>query len=215
VNIFLDIGANIGWYTTLIAKTFPNSACHSFEPHPLIYSALSENVKVNNLNNVSINNIGLSDSPGTATLNQFAGLGHGHSSIEKVEKKVNNTFDIELTTLDSYIKENDIKNIDLIKIDVEGAELDVLRGSTSMMTKNQPVWVIEMNKETAEKFHHQPQDLLRFLEKYNGYEYYRVQSAWGKVYRMESIDDYSHGDNVICIPKNNIELIKKASSYHT
>ena len=61
------------------------------------------------------------------------------------------------------------------------------------------MWLFEANEETAKAFNHRPSDLLAFLRDFHDYRYYRIKGAWGKFMPMETIYDYEHGDNVLCI----------------
>jgi FkbM family methyltransferase len=129
-----DIGANIGGYTDIIIKESNKSGlnvfAHLFEPQKNLYIILQEKYK--NLNNIQVNNFALSDE-NTTTHIYYNKEGSGLASLYKRKlKHYKINFDksekILLKRADSYIQENELTHIDLIKIDVEGHELNVFFG---------------------------------------------------------------------------------------
>jgi len=201
-SIVFDIGANIGWYTILMAKICTRGQCHAFEPVPFIFEKLRRNCFLNNLgDNLFLNQLALGEKETTVELHTFDGLSHAHSSLSTLGRDDYSIHKAYMTTIDEYIKTNAIKRIDFIKIDVEGAELSVLQGAKTVFYLDPPpIWVIEMNKETANKFGYSSTDLLRFLERHGSYGFYRIVGAWRDIVPMKSVEDYEHGDNVLCIP---------------
>lgn len=201
-DIVFDVGANIGWYTVFAAKIVTRGQCHAFEPVPFIFEELQRNCLINELgNNLILNQVAVGEKENTVELHTFAGLPYGHSSLSTLGRDDYSTFRVRMTTIDKYLKTNAIKRLDLVKLDVEGAEMSVLRGAKSIFDyPSPPIWIIEMNKETAENFGYSPADLLRFLEEHGTYRFYRLADSLGTVIRMSSLEEYDNGDNVLCIP---------------
>lgn len=141
----LDIGANIGNHTIrLFSDMFLE--VHCFEPNPKVNSLL--NINVEHLDNVKTYNIGLSDKKGTATI-KVDPLNLGAATIVNLDKNPKNNVEreflsIELDTLDNIFFHKEIK-IDLIKLDVEGHELNVLKGAKKVLDKYSPMIVFETN----------------------------------------------------------------------
>jgi FkbM family methyltransferase len=124
-GVFVDVGANIGGYTVRLAK---KSRVYAFEPHPLNYSLLRSNLKLNNLNEASAYNCAVSDTVGDAEL--YTSKFHGcHSIVNRQEEHVT----VAVTTLDKIL--SDVKKVDVLKIDVEGAEPHVFRGAIKTCLK--------------------------------------------------------------------------------
>jgi FkbM family methyltransferase len=129
----IDIGANIGNHSLYFSDHFEKVI--SFEPHPMTYKVLSLNSELSN--NITCYNIGLSDSDGIAIL-EIKKYNIGGSFI--TDKKINNSEIIRLEKLDSF---QDINNIKLIKIDVEGHEYKTILGAQEIIKKNMPIVIFE------------------------------------------------------------------------
>lgn len=139
--VIFDVGANEGQYATEIIKHFDSFDydLHSFEPSKKIFKILKKTIEDNDSNkgNIKLNNFGLNDSAKTLTL-YSTNIDSGMSSLFKRDLKefgaeMNNTEEVKLDTLDTYCKKNNIENIDLLKMDIEGNELNALMGSKNML----------------------------------------------------------------------------------
>jgi len=197
-GVTLDIGANLGWYAMHMA--FWSGECHAFEPVPLIFSKLRKNCELNGLGKIQLNNLALSNHAGVATMHTFPGEPDGHSSMSDLGHKNFQSCAVRTITLDSYVAGRRISRVDLVKLDVEGAEMLILRGASAFLASSRTTWVIEINTRTSRAFGYKPASLLEFLLRFRKYEFHRVVGGWGKVRLMRSPNDYEHGDNVICIP---------------
>jgi FkbM family methyltransferase len=127
----LDVGANFGVLTVLMGELAPNARIYAFEPHPQTFKALVRNVDANELS-------------GRASLIQSAvGASNGAVSFletaspatNRIADKDDRTLQVRLTTIDTFCREHDLAAIDFLKIDVEGAELDVLKGAAAIFEK--------------------------------------------------------------------------------
>ena len=122
----LDIGSNVGMWTRELANRFENVYC--FEPNPSFIECFRKNIHEHN---VTLFEVGLSDREHTA-------------SQDATSTILSNTAgDIQCRTLDSY----KFDNIDFIKIDVDGFELQLLNGAIDTLTRNTPVINIEMKNK--------------------------------------------------------------------
>ena len=134
-----DVGANIGTYTLRYARIVgPKGRVVAFEPVPDNRRILSWNVNLNNLQNVTVRSEALGDFDGKARLN----LSHGPSAESFiVEVRKSGEIEVQVATLDSL----KLDRLDLVKIDVEGAELSVLRGAKSTLKNLRPRMQIEVH----------------------------------------------------------------------
>jgi FkbM family methyltransferase len=129
-QVVVDAGANVGRIAVALSKNFDK--VHSFEPDPRCHDRFHSNLDANCARNVNLHNIGLSSKDESLAFNLGAEL--GHSTLEGAHiTRLESSIFIESRTLDSYTKELGISRIDLLKIDVEGHELDVLVGATSLL----------------------------------------------------------------------------------
>ncbi len=151
-DVVVDVGANIGYYTLLMAKN--NAFVYSYEPEPTNFDLLKKNVLLNNFSsNVKLYN--------KAVSNFF-----GHSKLVLSEhstgqhKLVNSRFGTKL--IDIEVIKIELDKINFAKIDVEGAELNVLKGMKTLPNK----MLIEFNSMNLEEFGTNPQDFLNFLNNY-------------------------------------------------
>ena len=133
----LDVGANKGQFLTFIAGGLQGTSfnIHAFEPSEFTYKILCENAK--DYPNVTLNNMGLGKEAGEFEL-FYNEAGSGLASLSKrrvehyrIDFKLSEKIRIE--TLDNYCQQQGIKEIDLLKLDVEGHELDVLQGGVRML----------------------------------------------------------------------------------
>lgn len=127
VKTVIDVGANVGFFSMLIRDIFPSSKIYSFEPTPLTYSCLKQNLVGDR--KVHTYNLGVSDRPGIAKMNFDSQL----SAVSQISSAGN--IDVKLTTLDKFIRDNQIDMVDILKIDTEGHELNVLKGAKKTLSK--------------------------------------------------------------------------------
>jgi len=134
-GVFVDIGASIGLYTVMMSKLLEDKGqVISLEPHPTRFAALTENIKINKCNNVTaINVAGWSKSDELRLYEHvFGGGSLDHSLMANSGRYVV----VKAKRLDDILKELNINKIGLIKIDVEGAEVNVLQGMKETLMKN-------------------------------------------------------------------------------
>ena len=137
-----DIGANIGNHSLFFRQYYPK--VFSFEPNPRTYKVLSLNAEL--MDNITCFNFGLSDTARTALLNVNAGnVGGSHLSADESYRS-NTQQEIKLETLDA-LAESFQGKLGLVKIDVEGHELAVLKGGTVLLTCDKPVVLFEQQIE--------------------------------------------------------------------
>ena len=131
-SVCFDIGANIGYYSLLFASLSPQGSVHSFEPVPLNYHVLCANSIVNGFFNLNANLCAIGDRVGSAEL--VISRDSAYSSfVDTGRKPAASKIAVRMTTLDAYCNTNDVRRIDILKVDVEGAEGRVLCGAQQVM----------------------------------------------------------------------------------
>lgn len=135
--IVVDVGAHSGEYANLVLSEAPKARLISIEPHPQSYGRLAELAHQHKFQAIQS---ACGAHPGVATLNDYVGDASGsqHASLYKdvissVWGSASSGISVEVTTIDALAARLELDMIDLLKIDTEGAELDVLRGAKGML----------------------------------------------------------------------------------
>lgn len=144
----IDIGANIGLYTVTLAHAIgPDGRVFAIEPVKKNCESLKKNIENNHLSNTTIFPIAIGEQNGETKIHLPSDLAFASVVTSTKEAAENDTVTVPLKTLDSIWEETGEKKIKLIKIDVEGAELSVLKGATKLLQKNKPLLLIEAATE--------------------------------------------------------------------
>ena len=138
----IDVGANIGVTTVAAARKLPEGKVIAIEPSPLAFECLEKTIYKNNLSNVTLLNIGAGESPGEIGFVESEFLAGSYVALDAREP---NSTKIKVKTLDMIVEQQNIAGVDLIKIDVEGFELDVLQGAQNTIERFNPRFVLEFN----------------------------------------------------------------------
>jgi len=179
----VDVGANIGLHTLQFAKAvFPEGHVHAFEPMPDLCVRLSKHLELNELGNVTVNEFALAGREGTAHLHVSSRSNYAMHSFSRENAGLNNGgspvagFEIKCRRLDDYLRERGVANLKLLKVDVEGAELQVFQGSAELLGSDPgPVVVFEASDLLARPFGHSSADVKALLAAH-GYQLYRYSS---------------------------------------
>jgi FkbM family methyltransferase len=177
--VVLDIGANIGFYTVKIADAVGDKGCViAFEPNPNMIKELNYNINLNGFHNVIVEEIALSDTPGLLNFYFPVEGTEAHGSLH-----TNPTFEhqkvakVKADTLDQVISRLNLGDIDLIKVDVEGAEKQVFEGATQLLSgKHKPAIIFECAEGLCSAFGHNVYDVLRKLSDFG---YRLIELDWG------------------------------------
>ena len=158
-DCIIDIGANMGWYSINIAKTYPTCKVHAFEPVPNTFSYLERNIKLNQIENITPHLFGLSNERKDLTI-YFNREGSGNASAVNLSGRT----DVELITchterLDDFVSANKL-HVDFIKCDIEGAELFAFQGAKETLQRDNPIVFTEMLRKWAEKFNYHPNEII-------------------------------------------------------
>lgn len=172
LDFIIDVGANSGQFSQVISHFYPNAKIESFEPIPELY--LKNKKKFNNDKNISLYNQALGNQEGEITFNKNK-FGHISSILEissdniHYPKKENDLdqIKVKINTLDNlYLNNDKILGVSLLKLDVQGYELEVLKGG-HMILKNIDHIIIEANLEQLYKDQPSFTEINRFLNDNN------------------------------------------------
>lgn len=157
-DVILDIGANNGYYSLLAAnKAGNNGSVFAFEPDENNIKLLKKNIVLNKITNIKVEEVAVADKNGSI---QFSSNSiHTGKSTIVVDEKVNSKT-VRGITLDSFIKN---KKINVIIMDIEGAELLALKGAKKTVLKNDLTLFFEYNPKSIKSFGYKPNELIKYI----------------------------------------------------
>ena len=188
---FLDIGANVGFYSMAMALARPAAAIHAFEPVPATFVELQRNLVLNALDSVHAHNVGLSDIPGELTFYFDPSVSGATSSAPLGAGFTTSQVKCPVDTLDAFAASAGLSP-DLIKCDVEGAELKVFLGARATLSRCRPLVFSEMLRKWSARFLYHPNDLIDFFHQL-GYACYSIDGA--KLARLDTMTDDTRETN--------------------
>lgn len=202
-GVFLDIGANIGMFSCAVGVHFKKKASqgriYSFEPVPTTYNRLLQNLNLNDLCTVvNPNNIALSDACGSIMMYQ-APAGNTTNAVSeyvvsndlKNSMQLNNWAPYEATalTLDQWSKKTVLKKCDLIKIDVEGAEMKVLKGAYNFINQFRPIILGEFNPYWMGQCKCDIHDVINYFDNVDYQVYLKLKNKYIKMLKTSKLPD--------------------------
>ena len=181
-DVAFDLGANIGAFAMPAAVI--GAQVHAFEILPANVVSLAASAARNRLSNLAINIGAVWDKPGylgIAGKSAWGVVGPGSS------------LSIAAITMDDYVAAKGIERVDLMKVDVEGAELEALRGADKLLHDRQPDIIFECNAVTCGNRGYSLKELQRFLE-VRGYRLFRLASGRLCPWRSELVQEVVYAD---------------------
>ena len=175
---FVDIGANQGEFSLFAASKIKDGQIYSFEPVKRQFNTLIKNKEINNITSIIPFNFGLSDTKGelpiytSSNTNLHHGNHEGLSTLYPTEERNILEDTVQLEVFDTLFFEN-LKRLDFIKIDIEGAELFALQGMKKTISKFKPEILIEINDETFHSAGYSSKEMISFLAEF-GYKPYKI-----------------------------------------
>jgi FkbM family methyltransferase len=197
--VFFDVGAHCGQYT-LVASRLVGAAgqVHSFEPDPLTSTQLRSNVVLNGLGNVTVNQAAVGAADATVTFFESSAQYAGTSGLRPSPYFSGKSYPVACTTLDTYLRRRGLAKIDAMKVDIEGAELDLLLSTKDVLASDRrPIIVMEFNNAGQQRFGHELNESEQVLRQY-GYDIFRISDLSAFEARA---DDPSYF-NVLAWPTN-------------
>lgn len=200
-DCFVDIGANIGLMSIYAAQEVGDSGkVISFEAHPQTVELLIENISLNKLSNIQVQAFALGSTDGTSTIYDNWQVNRGGASLI-VKTKDSKSFEIEIHQLDTIFPADLIPKV--IKIDVEGFELEVLKGAKSLIVNKLPILIVELS-EKRKNVHDSSSEIIDLIKSYGNYRFFKLKGGKerkSKLVEIISSDDLPQHDNIICVPR--------------
>ena len=165
--VVFDVGAHAGQFAKLFAKLAPDGLVYAFEPSAYARSILTPALRWNGIGNVAVVSSGLSDAPGEAVLQtpitRKGQMGYGRAHIGASEEAGSVAQTVRLTTLDAFAAAIELERLDFIKADVEGWELNVLKGGIKTLARFHPALFLEVSDDWLGRAGAAPNDLWDLL----------------------------------------------------
>lgn len=211
VNCFLDIGANIGYYSLLAAKSNPNINVYAFEPAKGPKYYLQQNITANNFSkNIKAIDLALSETSGDIEFYEVENkkykylkynlAGEGNAGTKTTSRNfIKNV--VKTQTLDSFLDSKNEKIIDLIKLDTEGTEVNILKTGIEAIKKHQPIIICETLFNTIEN------ELEIFFKALNYKFYNHTEDGLKCVESINRIED-NGVRNCFFVPESKVHIIK-------
>jgi FkbM family methyltransferase len=206
---FLDVGANQGEFSVFAAPRLSAGRIISLEPVSFLFERLQRNVTANGFRNVTTLQRGLSDRDAVVGIymvrSRFTdgSLNEGLPSTVRFVDAENEIEQIRVIPLDSLVADLNINRLDVMKVDVEGAEMRVLLGAAESIYRFRPVILLEINDETCRSAGYRAEDLIDYVEKM-GYRIERIgKEGVCTSLRPRPLCEFQ---NVVCWPQSTSKL---------
>lgn len=183
-SVVVDVGANTGWYCITLGKAVPRGKVLAFEPIPQTLSWLRKNLALNGVDNVRIFEHGLSDEEKELVFFFHPRVSGATSARNLLEEDEKLEVRAKVRKMDDVLAAE--PGIDLIKCDVEGAEIFALRGGIATIRRTHPVLFVEMLRKWTAKYGYHPNQIIELLGQV-GYRCYAVEG--GTLRPFDRMDD--------------------------
>ncbi len=171
-HVCLDVGANIGIVSVWMAQRADQ--VYAFEPASGNRQRMAENLRVNRADNVEVIPVAVADRAGQMTLHLHAGYGHHSLARVKTSPRIGQE-SVPVVTLNEFCAERRIEQVDVLKIDVEGYEVEVLQGASDLLRERRIRCVIlEISADVLSHIGRSVDELLDCLTPF-GYTFFDLQ----------------------------------------
>jgi FkbM family methyltransferase len=198
--IFFDVGANAGLFAISAAKYIGGKGVFAFEPCSSTYELLKQNIMLNHLSDINVVRTALGDSVGKGVMQINARGKDGLNTLGNAthpDSQVVGHEEVRITTVDVFMNERNVPRVDVMKVDIEGAELMFFRGARNLLERTDaPLILYEGFGFLTRGFGYHPVEILWFLESC-GYTLVLLNSESGKISKLKP--DYQYDSMVIAV----------------
>jgi FkbM family methyltransferase len=199
--VVLDIGAHHGYYSLLASqKVGPTGKVIAFEPSTRERRNLLQHLRLNSCANVHVEESALGDTEGNAEFFVVKGRETGCNSLRPPDvHQPTQAIEVRVARLDDFARQNDLKRVDFVKMDVEGAELSVLKGASEFLERRpRPVIFCEVQDLRTRPWGYAAKEIVDFLRQ-KGFSWY-IPSADGEVRPLPPNQNEFDG-NFVAVPE--------------
>lgn len=159
-TVFCDVGANIGLHTVFLREAFPGMEIVAFDPSPFSWRYLQLTIELNSISGVNLYPTALGDSEGEIDLYAWGPSSSGDSLRDTGRQpgKKYNKVTVPIKRLDSF---SEIPPLTVMKMDCEGAELEILKGARDRLKLHRPLILSELNFRNQKAFGFSTEDVFR------------------------------------------------------
>lgn len=201
-HVVLDIGANIGYFTLLMAKQ--TKAVFAFEPDPDNFMILEKNIKLNKAKNVELFNMAVGEFNGFVDLHR-CDFNNGMHRVYESKWCKDQTIEVPIVKIDSLID-----HADFVKMDIEGSEFGALKGMERIIKESRPTLLLEFHPPGIKEYGANPREMYNFIRDL------RYEITLTGIHGYQDIPDIScdqlvietdnyAGRNILCTPREKLK----------
>jgi FkbM family methyltransferase len=180
-DVFYDIGANVGFFSIIAAKLVGDGGkVYAFEPGEGNANSIRHNARLNNFNHIEVIEKAVSHTSGEGQL-LLAKYSGGHAlATADAPPDLAGEVTVDLVSIDDLIAQNKIAPPNFVKIDVEGAELDVLKGMTETIKTARPAIIYEVDDGDRTAYERKYQELADFFGSFD-YQVTQTENSYDTI----------------------------------
>ena len=207
-DTFVDVGANIGLMSVYASRIVKQSGkVYAFEPHPETREILMENIRINQAYNIHVLPFAVGSQKSKSKLYDSLDHNRGGASIAEIDSSAHG-YDVNIVTLSEQLDKQDIR---LIKIDVEGYELEALKGADQIISReNPPALIIECSELRENTFGQKTAPLYDYIKSLNRYRLFKAKRGKERISGLLEVNHASElpkHDNIYCFTDRHISGI--------
>ena len=202
-QVFLDIGANIGLMSLFAAQCVGKQGhVYAFEANPETAKILRHNLHINAVKNTDVIEKAIGNANGNIKLYANWQVNRGGATLIK-PAEAKESYEVELTRINDFSELRELP-IAMVKIDVEGFELDVLKGMSDLLKRESPpMLIVECSADRNNHYDsvYEMVDYIRSINTYSVYKLSNTKERFGKLLEVSSKEELPTHDNIFCIKR--------------
>jgi FkbM family methyltransferase len=209
--VFMDLGAYQGIYSVVAGKKLQGTRnIFAFEPSPREFRRLRLHLRWNRLSTTRAEMLALGAGKSKTTFFQVKSGDTTRNGLRAPDSSDTVTeIPVTIISLDEYVREQNIQRVDVIKLDVEGGEIDVLRGAAKVFGEMRPLLICEVLDATTHAWGYDASEIIRAVRNYD-YDWFDFNSD-GSLEPHAERQSYPRVNNYLAVPREKRELVMQRS----